>query len=750
MRFFESMRQSAKHSIFIRFSVLILSLTLIISISLDFFVQKKLASIIEASTKDDAATILQSLDLAVAQLLEDNEPAAIQRLLDNTASNRMIQSLSLYNTDLTMKMESGTPLLSDEKNNQILHKLLFSQNLINYGRDSVTGIFYYAVPIRGQSVLSEISKDWHGILLLTFNPNYEQEQLNATLFLNRFNLFLIDVIILFTVWTAVYAYWIKPLNQFKNLSEAIALRNYEVRFNTNDKYELGELAKTFNYMTSEIQRYMFELSTAKDLAVKESDTKMQFFANMSHEIRTPLNLILGYLSLLEEDSLPTDSQQKFTIIKNAGEQLLAIINDILDIAKFDLDEIVLEQKIFSLPEILIELFAVFQPIFEEKRISLKINLEPNTPHLWLGDSYRIKQILNNLITNALKFTHKGLVQLSAYFADGYLILSIKDSGVGIAQEKQTLIFEPFKQTDMSTTREYGGTGLGLAIVKKLCEAMGGNIELISAPTEGSVFIAKLKLAPVETDPEMMTENIVVMWQLKDIEISDLIEMVVNSLPDRISKFDKAIEDNDIQSLGEYVHALKGVTGNFKMTELYKPLVMMDEMLKQHGLMEENFYQAYQNFMKAYSHIPQKYFPVKVALVHENLIGSNTLKILLAEDIQENRMLIKHMLNTLPCQLDEAEDGEKALQKIKETQYDLLLLDMHMPIVDGMTVLKTLRADKTYDNLLIVAMTASIQHHQVSDYYQFGINHILPKPVDKTQLRNYVLDVISLKNSDDDH
>lgn len=371
-----------------------------------------------------------------------------------------------------------------------------------------------------------------------------------------------------------------------------------------------------------------------------SKTKSDFLANMSHEIRTPLNVLIGMPDLLDESNLTHDQKRYLEISRKAGNSLLHIINDILDLSKIESGQIILEKSSFSLKNLLHDTVEIFSVKCQEKKIGLQVELSPELSEFYLGDSTRIRQILSNLISNSVKFTSQGRILIRALpnkeqARPGTLLIEVTDTGIGIPPDKINNLFRPFTQADASITRKYGGTGLGLSICKRLTEMMNGTIRVESDVTKGTTFSFTLDL-PATQKPT---------------------EEVVNQK--------KASQP--------------GETSNIK---------------------------------------------------------SKRLKILIVDDTDDNRMLIKAFLKNLPHELFEATNGEKALEFIKQIHPDLILMDMQMPVMDGYTATKAIREFEKSNNLVptqIWALTAYALKNEVTKSLEVGCNLHLVKPIRRNDL-----------------
>ncbi len=289
----------------------------------------------------------------------------------------------------------------------------------------------------------------------------------------------------------------RPVRKLTDAASAFALGNFSVRVEQESRDEIGQLAHAFNEMAQVIQVARDQLVASRDLAEDASRAKSEFLATMSHEIRTPMNGVLGMLELLEHSPLNDTQKAYVEVIRNSGDMLLGIINDILDFSKIEAGKLDLDIAAFDLDRLMSETSEIFKVQAQTKGLVFNCASPEDIPRL-LGDPTRLKQVLTNLIGNAVKFTEEGTVTVSAMSQavdDSHLDISIAvaDTGIGISEEVQHDIFQPFAQADSGTTRNYGGTGLGLAISRRLMQLMGGDIELESAPGEGSEFIIRLRL-----------------------------------------------------------------------------------------------------------------------------------------------------------------------------------------------------------------------------------------------------------------
>lgn len=376
-----------------------------------------------------------------------------------------------------------------------------------------------------------------------------------------------------------------------------------------------------------------ELETARLTAEAANQTKSQFLANMSHEIRTPLGAIMGFASLLKDPDIGRDQLEGFVdVIERNSNQLLRIIDDILDLSKVEAGMLAVEHIDFSLPELITDFSSLMGLKAREKGIGFNSRAVTPLPKIVNSDPTRLRQILMNVVGNALKFTERGSVEIRVQFHQGRLIFEVEDSGRGISDDEATQLFRPFSQADSSITRKYGGTGLGLVLTRNLAQALGGTFELVRSEIgKGSVF--RVEVA-VEADPD-----------------------------------------------SEFVTGL------------------------------------------GFQTVPPKSVAATGELAH--------MKVLLVEDSPDNQALISIYLGRAGAQTDIASDGAQGVQMALLKDYDVVLMDVQMPVMDGLTAVRSLRA-KGYQRP-IIALTAHAMREERARCLEAGFNEFLSKPVARKDL-----------------
>ncbi|WP_090385135.1 PAS domain S-box protein [Pseudomonas anguilliseptica] len=464
-----------------------------------------------------------------------------------------------------------------------------------------------------------------------------------------------------------------------------------------------------------------ELQQAKSSAEAASRAKGDFLAVMSHELRTPLNAIIGSISLLSESSLALEQRKLLINAAQAGKAMLWLVNDILDFSKIEVGMLELEHYPFELAAVVEEVLFLLAPRAKDKSIDLSVVLDPKLPHKVKGDAGRIRQILINLVGNAIKFTEHGgvSIRLSVDEQAGIRV-EVEDSGIGITQTVQEKLFSEFIQGDSAYSRKYGGTGLGLAICKRLTEMMNGCIGLKSRLGEGSCFWFTLPLE-VETpamalvNPELLPRRVL---------LQESNRMTAAALLMQMQHWQIEVERSVVP---EQDHWLR----------------WMDSDGSEHCL------SLGINQQGQTAHIPTPVLPrlLAQALAGLSLDGQERIqsgaeqqprpeqfgRILLAEDSLANQMVAEAMLQRAGYEVDSVANGAEAVQAVEAGKYDLVLMDLSMPEMDGITATQLLR-QRGYD-LPILAMTANVLKEDLDRCMQAGMNGYVTKPVVHHDLLN---------------
>ncbi|HEY1752305.1 MAG TPA: ATP-binding protein [Caulobacteraceae bacterium] len=429
-----------------------------------------------------------------------------------------------------------------------------------------------------------------------------------------------------------------PIERLSKAMAQVASSGEFQRIDTDDADDdvFLRLTTTFNDLLTQIDanhrelcETLEDLMEARDAANAANIAKSQFLANMSHEIRTPLNGVLAMAEVMDRGELAPVQRDRLTVVRQSGEQLLAVLNDVLDLSKIEAGKLELFEQDFDIERVAQSVRDGFSALAQQKGLTFEVEVAPEAQGAWRGDADRLRQILANLVSNAVKFTPKGEVVARFEAADaGGLRLSVADSGIGIPRDKILTLFEKFTQADSSTTRQYGGTGLGLAICRELAQLMGGQISVLSDDGKGSTFIVELPFARGA--------------------------------------------------------AAEGAEA-----------------------------------------------PQAVADVQQR-----SVRVLAAEDNLVNQKVLKAIVEPMDVELELVGDGRAAVEAWRAGAYDVILMDIQMPVMDGITAAKAIRAAERAEHrprTPILALTANALVHQVEEYLAAGMDGHVAKPIEISKL-----------------
>lgn len=530
------------------------------------------------------------------------------------------------------------------------------------------------------------------------------------------------------------------------------------------------LSNALLYKTLEqrVEQRTQDLAEAKQKAEEATHAKSNFLANMSHEIRTPMNAVIGLSRLAMRTQLSLEQKDFLNKILDSSESLLGLINDILDFSKIEAGKMTLEYEQFELDQVIQRGVGVCNLKAHEKGLELITYVSSDVPNFYIGDGFRLQQVITNLISNAVKFTDIGTVSLEVFptriDGDFGLKFEVKDTGIGMTPDQQQKLFNSFSQADDSVTRKYGGTGLGLSICKQLTELMGGEIGVESEIGKGSTFTFSIKLKQ-ESEPEVVTqvkcqniENLKVLV-VDDIELSRkvILDVLASSgiTADHaadgvqaVQAIERAVEKEQMYDLiimdwrMPNMDGIEAVRCIRQELNQYAPKVLMvsaydkDEARdKALGLGISGFLEKPINQSVLMDHLVEMMSGDELTLeetVEVTVPDLTNHEILLVEDNAINRQVAMGFLADTNANVTIAENGEIALSKVQQSEFDLVLMDIQMPVMDGLTATKKIRQELKLE-LPIVAMTAHAMAGDDEKSFAAGMNAHVTKPIDPEQL-----------------
>ncbi|MDB5145400.1 MAG: response regulator [Mucilaginibacter sp.] len=529
--------------------------------------------------------------------------------------------------------------------------------------------------------------------------------------------------------------------------------------------ELQALNEELQAQSEELQDQKNQEYQARQEADKANQAKSIFLATMSHEIRTPMNGVIVMASLLSETKLNGEQREYTETIINCGDSLMNVINDILDFSKIESGKMDIEEEDFDLRQSIEEIMDMFLQKAAEQHLDLIYQIDFNLPRYVIGDSLRLKQVIINLINNAIKFTSKGEVFIKVYLSQAIpgneleIGFSVKDTGIGIPEDKLSTLFKAFSQVDSSTTRKYGGSGLGLIISERLVKLMGGNVWVESKLGEGSAFNFTIQakasdkltsetpllpgIANIAGKRVLIVDdnktNLVILrtqlehWKLETVTCSsakDALELLSGD-----KKFNLVISDMEMPDM-DGAGLAKAIKGRPDAV----PVIMLSSIgdasrKKYPGLFSSVLIKPVkqnQLLKSIYAELGDRKETIQVEEKQNNVLstdfaGQYPMDILIAEDNLVNQMLIQRILLKLGYQTHLAQNGLEALQMLSKKSYDVILMDVQMPEMDGFEATKNIR-EQDIDQPYIVAMTANALTEDRDICLSQGMDNYVSKPM----------------------
>ena len=483
-----------------------------------------------------------------------------------------------------------------------------------------------------------------------------------------------------------------------------------------------------------------ELSFSKEVAESANKAKSEFLAKISHEMRTPLTPIIGYSKLLLKEYPNSEIKDKLDIIHTSGVKLLNFTNELLDFSKIESGKVDLNFESFSVKELFQEIFYEHNSLAVTKNLKFEIKYDKNDTTIY-SDKMKIYEIVKNLIHNAIKYTNKGFVFCEVNVKNNFLNFTVYDSGIGISKDHLEYIFESFGQINKHSS----GAGLGLSITKKLVEILKGTITVESKVMVGTTFNVSIPIEVFEKKNENFSVTLTKLLNSNNPSIKSILLKSILKFPIRLKSLKEAYKKQNIEQIREINHLILGTYGNLSLSFIYEMSKKISEELKKNPV-------SFDTILFYIEELERMTHTIDYSDLFNMYLQFNTkqIKILIAEDVEENRDFLKAVLESPLISVTCVEHGLNALKAMKEKKFDVVFLDIHMPVMDGLQTISHIKANEELKNTPVIALTAQAIIGDKEKYLPYGFDGYITKPINESVLFSYLEKFIFAKKKGDNN
>lgn len=521
----------------------------------------------------------------------------------------------------------------------------------------------------------------------------------------------------------------------------ILVKEGEIKREKEKAEALSEKLRLLNKNLEDmVEQRTKELSFSKEVAESANRAKSEFLAKISHEMRTPLTPIIGYSKLLLKEYPNSEIKDKLDIIHTSGVKLLNFTNELLDFSKIESGKVDLNFESFSVKELFQEIFYEHNSLAATKNLKFEIKYDKNDTTIY-SDEMKIYEIVKNLIHNAIKYTNKGFVFCEVNVNSNFLNFSVYDSGIGISKDHLDYIFESFGQINKHSS----GAGLGLSITKKLVEILKGTITVESKVMVGTTFNVSIPIEVFEKKNENFSVILTKLLNSNNPSIKSILLKSILKFPIRLKSLKEAYKKQNIEQIREINHLILGTYGNLNLTLIYDMSKKISEELKKNPV-------SFDTILYCIEELERMTHTIDYSELFNMYLQFNTkqIKILIAEDVEENRDFLKAVLESPLISVTCVEHGLNALKAMKEKKFDVVFLDIHMPVMDGLQTISHIKANEELKNTPVIALTAQAIIGDKEKYLPYGFDGYITKPINESVLFSYLEKFIFAKKKGDNN